>query len=227
MSNRGRSSLVWFLAGVVLVLLAGCSGFFVNPSLTAISVSSTLGATPTITAETPGAPPTCPSGSVCTVQMIANGTYSDGSTGTVSASWSLTSASPTGALTVTPSGLVTGVAPGTGTVQAAASNLTSSTTVTVACSGLQPTLTITPSNSSAVLTAGSQQFTATGTCSSGTVDLTGSATWSSSNPAVAAFTTGTNGKAALLTAGGPITITATVTGTTTASGMTQFTVTSQ
>jgi len=225
MASHGRSGvLLVILATVALLLVAGCKGFFVNPSLTAISVSSNLGPTPTITAETPGPPPTCPAGSVCTVQMVANGTFSDGSTSTVSASWSLTSVSPAGAVTITPGGLVTGVMPGSGTVQAASGTLTSSTTVTVACAGLQPTLQINPSNSSATLATGSQQFKATGTCSSGMVDLTGSATWTSSDPTVLAFNTGTNGKAAFLKAGGPITITATVTGTTTASGMTQFTV---
>jgi len=115
---------------------------------------------------------------------------------------------------------------GTATITAAAGTVNGSTSVKVVCAGLQPNLQITPTNSSLSLTTGSVQFTATGTCGSGPVDLTSSASWASSNPLVAAFTTGTNGKAALLSAGGPITITATLTGATgMASGTTQLTVT--
>lgn len=185
MSNRGRSNWVWFLAGILLVLLAGCKGFFVNPSLTAITVTPL---TPTVTAET-GTPPTCPSGDVCTVQLVANATYSDGTTGTVAASWS--TSNNTIATVGASTGLVTGVGVGSATITAAASTLTGSTTVTVMLANLV-SIQVTPTNPS-IDEGQSQQFTAMGTVSGGgTVDITDSVTWNSSNTCVT-ITSGASG----------------------------------
>ncbi|MFZ3210577.1 MAG: Ig-like domain-containing protein [Terriglobales bacterium] len=188
MANHGRAGLVWFaLATVVFLLVAGCNGFFVNPTLTTLTVTPL---TPTITAET-GTPPTCPSGSVCTVQMVANGTFSDGSTSTVAASWSLTSVTPDGALTIMPSGLVTALMPGSGTVQAASATVTGSTTVTAIVANLA-SIQVTPTSPS-IDEGSQQQFVATGTLSGGgTVVITDSVTWASSNPCVT-ITNGASG----------------------------------
>jgi len=187
MANHGRSGLAWFLAGVVLVLLAGCAGFFVSPTLTALAVTPL---TPTITAET-GTPPTCPAGSVCTVQMVATGTFSDGTQSTVAATWTLTSVTPAGAATITTGGLVTGLAPGTATVEASSGTVSSSTTVTVALGNLI-SIQVTPTNPS-IHEGSSQQFTAMGTISGGgSSNITDSVTWASSNSCVT-ITNGANG----------------------------------
>jgi len=211
MNNHAHSSQIWVSLAVVigLSLLAGCEGFWVNPALTAITV------TPIAPSITMGS----------AIQLAATGTYSDGTTSAIAASWS--SSDATIVMVVNDStGMVKGIGLGTATITAANGAISGSTSIKVVCTGLQPNLQITPTNSSLSLTTGSVQFTATGTCSSGSEDLTSSASWASSNPAVAAFATGTNGKAALLSAGGPITITATVTGTTgMASGTTQLTIT--
>ena len=73
MNNHGHSTQVWVLLATLvgLLLVAGCADFWVNPALTAITVTPI---TPSITVGS-------------TVQMIATGTYSDGSTSTVGASW--------------------------------------------------------------------------------------------------------------------------------------------
>jgi len=67
MANHGRSSLLWFaLATVVLLWVAGCSGFFVNATLTSILVSPSS-ATVSLAAGTKQ-------------QFTATGIFSDGST---------------------------------------------------------------------------------------------------------------------------------------------------
>ncbi len=193
MANRGRSNLVWIsLVTFGLLLLAGCSGFFINPSLTSITVTPL---TPTIT--------TCPapSGSACTVQMVATGTFSDGSTSTIAASWS---SSDSTIATVSSGGLVSGVAAGTATITAASGTVTGSTSVTVALANLQSIVLNPAGNQSFALGTGSLQFHATGTfAGGGTQDITNSVTWMSSSNAVATIsnTTGSKGVATLVTTG--------------------------
>jgi len=194
MANHGRSGLVWFaLATVVFLLLAGCPGFFVNPTLTGITVTPL---TPTITPCPP------PAGSVCTVQMVANGTFSDGSTSTIAASWSI-SPSDGSIATISTGGLVSGVAPGPATVTASSGTVSGTTSVTVTLANLQ-SIQVTPTNPTLSLAVGSVQFKATGTFSvGGQQDITNFVTWTSSDNTVALIsnTTGSKGLATFLKTG--------------------------
>jgi len=187
MVNQGRSSLRWItLATSALLLVAGCQGFWVNPSLTAVAVSP---AALTLTAET-GTPPTCPSGSICTQQMTAIGTFSDGTQSTVAASWQ---SSDITIATVSSAGFVTaGVGTGQATITAAAGTFTGTGSVTVTPANLVK-ITVQP-GSAAIRSGGTQQFTAMGTLSDGsTVDVTKSVTWASSNTSAATISNGTTG----------------------------------
>jgi hypothetical protein len=118
--RRVRERLVLTVAvGLFLAaFLAGCSGFFISPSLSSTYVSP---AGATIATSN-------------TVQLVAHGMYSDGSQNEISGdsvSWS--SSDPTIASVTSPGGLVTGVAVGTATITAA-------TTTTVPGSGCQVTV---------------------------------------------------------------------------------------
>jgi hypothetical protein len=96
---KSKFQIVTAVAVVFLfVLSVGCNGFFVDPTLTTI----------TITPITPSVPV------AQTVQMTATGTYDDGSVKNItgSVSWSL---SPAGFATITQSGSLKGVAQGSTT----------------------------------------------------------------------------------------------------------------
>lgn len=207
MAKRRGSSLLWVTFAMVALLLAGCSGFFVNPSMTALAVSP---AVVTLTQEV-GTPPTCPSGSICTQQMSAIATFSDGTTSAVSASWQ--SSDTTVAGITSTGGLVTaGTNTGQASITAAAGTLTATASVTVTPANLV-SITVTPSSAAIAHSGGTFQFTANGTLSDGTtIPLTTTATWKSSATSVATVGNGTTG--GLATAG---TVTATQTTNITAS----------
>ena len=108
------------IAGAVGTLLmfafgVGCNGFFVNPTLTGVTVG------PTTSIQTG-----------YTVQMTAVGTYNDGSTKTLTSGVFWSSSAPSIA-SVNSSGLVTGVSPGQTTIQGSASTVNGSATITVTC----------------------------------------------------------------------------------------------
>lgn len=149
-------------AAVVMLLFGlsiGCTGFFVNPTLTTI----------TITPVTPSVP------IAQTVQMTATGTFNDGSVKNItgSVSWSLT---PSGFATITQAGSLKGVASGTTTLNAAQANITGSTNVTVLLANVI-SIQVTPSTQS--VTAGSTiPYTATATLADGSKqDISSTATW--------------------------------------------------
>jgi uncharacterized protein YjdB len=176
MLNKANSKFraISGLATVLVLLLGvGCRGFFVNPTLSTLTVGPT---TPTIQQGT-------------TLQMAATGTFNDGSTKSLagSAFWS-TSDSTIASVNTT--GLVTGVSTGTATITAASGTISGSTTVTVSLGNIT-SIVLTPMNTST--TQGSTvQYTATAMTSDGkTHDITSSATWSSSN--TAAGTINSNG----------------------------------
>ncbi|MFI5110373.1 MAG: Ig-like domain-containing protein [Terriglobales bacterium] len=181
MANYRRAGLVWFaLATVVFLLVAGCKGFFVNPTLTTITVGASNGSS----FVNVGA----------TLQMIATGTFNDGSTGTVTATWS-SSAIGTASVNAT-TGLVTGVTPGPATITATSQGISGTASVTV-CGDITA-ITISPLNQSISLGTKTLQFTAK---DQGGNDITNSVTWSSTSSSVAAFTSGTSGLASLVGAG--------------------------
>ncbi len=178
MANHGRAGRVWFVvAGFVLLLLAGCAGFFVNPTLTAITVGASNGS-PFVNVG-------------ATLQMMATGTFNDGSTGTITATWSSSAINIASVNAST--GVVTGVTPGTATITATSSGITGTAGVTVC--GAITAITISPLSQTDPLGQMTQQFTAK---DQGGNDITSSVTWSSTNTGVAAFTSGTSGLANLV-----------------------------
>ena len=147
---------------LVFALGVGCNGFFVNPTITGVTVG------PTTSIAVGG-----------TVQMSAVGTYSDGST-KVLGSGVYWSSSDTSTATVSTSGLVTGVSAGNrATITGSYQTQSGSATITVELSNIT-SITVTSGGITSCASGGSQQFTATAT--PGNVPITDSATWSSSNP---------------------------------------------
>jgi trimeric autotransporter adhesin len=193
---------------VLLCLAWGCSGFFINPSLSSIFVSP---ASSTVAVNN-------------TVQLTATGTYSDGTQKTIqgdSVSWS--SSDPTVATITSPGGLVRGVASGTASITVSAQGITGTATVSVSPQNVT-TLSITTTQGSTTpqTTAtisgvpGTLQFYAYANLSA-SQDVTTAVTWSSSNHTVATIGSGASGSAGLLSATttGTTTVTATITNTAT------------
>ncbi len=176
---RTKRKLQLVAAFAVLFLSAaglGCRGFFVNPTLTTITVDP-----PTQTIQVGNQ-----------LQMTATGTYNDGSSNTISSNlfWS---SDPTSVATITAGGLVVGVSTGTATITATSANITGTTTVMVALPNVT-SIQVAPSNTS-ISQSGSQSYTAMATVSGQTnpVDITGNATWTltvGSSPGGVAVATG-------------------------------------
>jgi len=175
-----------FAALAMLALAVSCRGFFVNPTLTSISIAPSSA---TIDAGT----------SSNTVQMHATGNFNDGSTGNPSVSWTIAPAT-TGdpiAATIGTTGLVTSTnSVGTMTVTATAlqsASITGTATVNVVPPNLV-SITISPTGTVHVPTGLTQAFSATGIDGAGnSFDITTVATWLSSN--TASFTIDANGVA--------------------------------
>lgn len=176
--------LTAFAALFVLALAAGCSGFFVNPTLTSLAV------TPTSASIIQGK----------TQQIIATGTYNDDSTKdlTGSVTWSTSDST---VAKVSAGGLVTAAAsianpPGSATITATSGTLTASSTITV---NTGPLTSITISTTTPNPPAGQTVvFTASGTYSGSSQlqDVTNLVTWTSNNSLVIASIT--NGSGAVL-----------------------------
>jgi uncharacterized protein YjdB len=118
-----------------------------------------------------------------TLQFTAMGMYSDGSTQNLTdkAIWTSSNAA---AAVVSYTGLASGVATGSSTIQAAMGSVARSTTLTVTAAVLS-SIAVTPANPS-ISDGTTQQFTVTGSYSDGsTQTLTDSVTWRSSNNSVA------------------------------------------
>jgi hypothetical protein len=137
-----KSRLLGALAVVsTLALLASCRGFFVNPTLTGVSVGpqATLNINQSI-------------------QMSATGTYSDGTQKTLNSGVVWSSSDPN-SVSVSTGGLATGLVIGSATITGSAgscSACTGTTTVTVALTGVTSVL-VTP-NSQTVQAGGSPVF---------------------------------------------------------------------
>jgi len=191
------------LAGTLGALAAfalglSCTGFFVNPTISSLSVGP--------------ASPTIETGSTNnTVQMTAFATNNDGSTSnSPSVSWSIT---PTTTATISPTGLVTAVAVGTATVTAAANknpSITGTQTVTVTV-GCIESIKITPTSVPALTTnQPSQQLAAEATTCNGTDDVTQVATWTTSNSSLITVSAGLVSMLAGNTTPGTATVTASI-----------------
>lgn len=144
----------------LLALAVGCTGFFQNPTLTAL----TVGPSATITEGT-------------TVQESATGTYSDGSMLAVTKGvvWSTDTES---VATVSNSGLVTGVGSGTATITGAVGTVSGTASIMVNL-GNVTALTVTPTTADAPVN-GEATFQAFATVTGDTTpqDVTTTAIWS-------------------------------------------------
>lgn len=193
---------------VILTFLAfagGCTGFFVNPTLSSIAIGPQ---SQTITTSQ-------------TLQMSATGTYSDGSTrdltGRVNWSSETTSCATINANgLVTPARTVSGVC--TTTISAASGTVTAATT-TVTVSEGTPTLitlsvspnTTTPMHDSTVTFTALATFPGSGTQQ----DITSSVTWNNSDSTNLTLTQGSGtGTLSAGSAGLAITVSATFDGVT-------------
>lgn len=154
-----KLSLIAACALVLLLGLAvGCTGFFVNPTLTSIAVG------PTATIQQSK-----------TLQMTATGTYSDGSTKTLTSGIFWSSASTNVATIGSTNGIVMGVSPGTSVITGAAGTVSGTATVTVTLSNITA-IKVTPTNSS-VVSGSPVSFVATATANGQQVDVTNEVTW--------------------------------------------------
>jgi len=162
---RGWTRLLAVVALLGIAFGLGCEGFFVDPVLTGVAVG------PAATIQTG-----------TTIQMIATGSYNDGSQKKLSKNVYWASATPKVA-TIDTTGVVKGVGSGQSVISAAAETVTGSATITVIVGNLS-SIAVTSQNGFNSITYGSnEQFVATGTASGQQIDLTTSVTWST-NPAV-------------------------------------------
>ncbi len=205
-----KRKLQIFATLTILILVAvgvGCTGFFVNPTLTGI----TVGPTATIQQSK-------------TVQMTATGTYNDGSTKTLTSGLFWSSDTQSVATVDGTTGLVTGVSPGTATITGASGAVSGTATITVTIANLTA-IKVTPTNQT--ITAGNTEpFVATGTANGQQVVITDSVTWSFSPSTAAGVSIDSSGNLTTTsgTSSGTITVTATDP-TTGISGSTNLTIT--
>jgi len=152
------------MAGLLVVGLASCRGFFVNPTLSSITVTP---ATPTVAKGS-------------TQQFTATATNDDGSTSSSNLKNLIWASSDPTVATISSTGLATTLKVGTTTISASSGIITGSTTLTVTTNAALTSIAVTAA-SSTVSVGGTDQLTATGTFADGTtgVDITSSVTWTS------------------------------------------------
>jgi trimeric autotransporter adhesin len=172
------------LAGAIaalatLALAVSCTGFFVNPTLTSLAIG-------------PDNVSLAPLG---TQQMVATGTFSDGSTQTVTGQ-STWSSSDESVATFNPSIIGQLVAaplssipnpPGTTTISASDGTVTSSTITVTVCPIVETLVVTVNSGASAIITAGNTAtFDAMATFNgvTGSQDVTSSVSWNISNTTI-------------------------------------------
>ena len=156
-----------------MALAVSCKGFFVNPTVSSITID----------------PPNPTVSEGLTTQLTAAGTDSNGNALTLTGGTSCTgstvcwsSATPSVA-TISTGGLLTGVSAGTSTITAASGTATATTTATVTLSNVtsivvSPTsITLTESSTA----TGSNCLTATAAAGGTSPDVTASVTWQSGN----------------------------------------------
>lgn len=202
-----RSSLGTVFPILVCLAMAGCTGFFVNPSISSIYVT----------------PPSSTIAIGNTVQLNATARYSDGTSNIIQGSSVGWSSSTTSVATVTsPGGLVTGVSTGTATITVSDQGVTTTANVTVTPTNITSlVITTTQGSTNQQSTAtisgapATLQFYAYGNNQSSN-DLTQAVTWTSSNTQVATISSGLTSGNGLATsvAAGATNITATLVNTT-------------
>jgi hypothetical protein len=163
-----------FASLAALALAVSCTGFFQNPTVSSITID-------------PPNPTVAFGPNSATQQMTAAATYSDGSTGSLTAGTSCTgntvcwsSSDPTVA-SISTGGLLTGLSAGTSTITAASGAITATTTATAA--EVVTSMIITPAT--AGITANgvdAANFTITGTTQSGSQNISALVTLTPENP---------------------------------------------
>jgi len=171
-----------FLA--TLVLTISCTGFFVNPTVSSITID----------------PPNPTVSQGLTATLTAAGTDSNGNTLTLTGGTSCSgttvcwsSATPSVA-TITTGGLLTGVSAGTSTITASSGTATATTTATVTLGNVtsivvKPSSITLPVSSTAT---GANCLTAEATAGGTPIDVTASVTWQAVNSAVITVANGEN-----------------------------------
>jgi hypothetical protein len=152
---------------LLLALGAGCTGFFVNPTLSSIAIG----------------PQGQTISSTTTLQMAATGNYSDGSTKDLTGKALWSSSTPSCA-TINGGGLVTPVSNVTGvcstTISASSGTVTPATTTVTVSGGIPSQITLSASTTNptrnSILT-----FKALGSFSGKQQDITSSVTWNNSD----------------------------------------------
>jgi len=189
-----------FAALAMLALAVSCTGFFVNPTLSTITVN----------------PPTPNISQGASQQMSATGTFQDGTTATLTGGTSCSgntvcwSSSDTTIATITTGGVVAGVAQGTATITAASGAITGTTTANIVLgdvTGLvlnQPSGYTVQENDTITAIAYAQT-------PSGQVDVSASASWTTGSSSIATVVGGTDPVTITGVGGGTTTVTATYT----------------
>jgi hypothetical protein len=175
-AGKRLSLILAFGVLVAAAVGAGCTGFFVKPTLSSLAVGP---GSPTIQTGTSGN----------TVQMFAVGTFNDGSTGNPPVTWS---SGTTSTATISSGGLVTAVATGQTVITASAiqnPSITGTQTVTVTVGCIQ-SITLSGGSDSLSGAGSTTQWKATATTCTGSQDITDVAQWSSSQPGVATVAQG-------------------------------------
>jgi hypothetical protein len=155
--NQKLRLLGAFAALASLALGASCRGFFVNPTLTAITIS-------------PSAPQVQVNSNVA---LTVYGTYNDGSTGQVGSGVTWSSSEPSVASFSSPtSNLLQGFSLGTTTITANAQAVSGTATATVFLGGIS-SITVSPTSGVAsVQTGATATFTFTATASGSQIPIT-------------------------------------------------------
>jgi hypothetical protein len=176
-SPNHKLRLAGALAALGLLALAvSCKGFFVNPTVSSIVID----------------PPNPTVSATLTRQLTAAGTDSNGNPLTLTGGTSCTgttvcwSSDTPSVATVSVSGLLTGVAPGTSTITAASGTASATTTATVTLDNVT-SLVLGPNGITSFSIAQSSTaplpdcLTATATAGGQQVDVTTSVTWTAAN----------------------------------------------
>jgi hypothetical protein len=194
--NKRKLQLLATLTTLFLLAFSlSCTGFFVNPTLTGLTVG-----------------PTASIQQTKTIQESATGTYDDGTTKTLSSGsgvvWSAADVAGTGTnvATISTGGLVTGTSPGQSTITGSVGTVTGTAIITVTLADLT-SIQITPKTMT--ITSGDDQ-TYVAMANGGSTVITDSVTWGLNVGSVAGVSIDTSGDVTT-TAGddGTVTVTAT------------------
>lgn len=165
-STKSKLRLMGVVAAMATLALAlSCTGFFVNPTLTGVSVGP-QGLTLNVAQ---------------TFQMTATGTFSDSTQKTLTSGVVWSSSNGNSVSVGQTSGIVTGVATGSATITASSggcSACTGSTSVSVVLTGVT-SIQVSPSSASATINTTPAFFLAT--AFPGSIDITQGATWTVRN----------------------------------------------